>query len=65
MWYLFGILYFAMGLTIGVVELRSRQKYDTVDSNRYWYCVPLYLFFWLPLLLFYVVVILIEKIKKL
>ena len=40
MWYIFGFLYFAMGLTIGVVELRTRQKYEPADSNRSWWVLP-------------------------
>ena len=65
MWYIFGILYFAMGLTIGVVELRTRQKYEPVDSNRSWWVLPVNLFFWLPMLIICAIVVTIEKIKKL
>lgn len=65
MWYLFGILYFAMGLTIGVVELRTRQKYEPADSNSSWWILPVNLFFWLPMLIFCIIVVTIEKIKRL
>lgn len=65
MWYLFGILYFAIGLTIGVVELRTRQKYEPADSNRSWWVLPVNLFFWLPMSIFCIIVVTIEKIKRL
>ena len=65
MWYLFGILYFAIGFTIGVVELRTRQKYEPADSNRLWWVLPVHLFFWLPMLIFCTIVVTIEKIKRL
>lgn len=64
MWYLFGILYFVIGLTIGVAELRSRQQYLPDDSNNAWWCIPLHLFFWLPILLILLIVIIIAQFNK-
>jgi hypothetical protein len=65
MWYIFSFLYFAMGLTIGVVELRTRQKYEQADSNGLWWVIPVHLFFWLPLLIIYAIIVTIEQIKRL
>lgn len=64
MWYLFGILYFAIGLTIGVAELRARQQYLPNDSNKAWWCIPLYLVFWLPILLILLIIIIIAQFNK-
>lgn len=64
MWYIFGILYFAIGLTIGVAELRSRQQYLPDDSNSAWWCIPLHLFFWLPILIILLIVIIIAQFNK-
>ena len=64
MWYLFGILYFVIGLTIGVAELRARQQYLPDDSNKAWWCIPVYLLFWLPILIILLIVIIIAQFDK-
>ena len=65
MWYLIGFLYFGLGLTFGVVELRTRQQLDQISSNKSWWVVPVNLFFWLPMLIICAIVVCIEKIKRL
>ncbi len=64
MWYIFGILYFAIGLAIGVAELRARQQYLPDDSNKAWWCIPLHLFFWLPIIVILLIVFIIAQINK-
>ena len=62
--YLFSFIYLLIGLAIGVVELRARQQYLPDDSNKAWWCIPVFLFFWLPILIIILISFLIHKIKK-
>lgn len=62
--YLFTFIYLLIGLAIGVVELRARQQYLPDDSNSAWWCIPVFLFFWLPILIIILISFLIHKIKK-
>lgn len=64
MWYLFEILYFAIGLAIGVAELRARQQYLPDDSNKAWWCIPVFLLFWLPILIILLIVFIIAQFDK-
>lgn len=62
--YLFTFIYLLIGLAIGVAELRARQQYLPDDSNKAWWCIPLYLVFWLPILIILLIVIIIAQFNK-
>lgn len=59
--YLFTFIYLLIGLAIGVVEFRLRQQYY---SNKAWWCIPLHLFLWLPIIVIILIVFIIAQFKK-
>lgn len=62
--YLFTFIYLLIGLVIGVAVLRARQQYLPDDNNKAWWCIPLYLVFWLPILIILLIVIIIAQFDK-
>ena len=61
--YLAIFLYLSIGLAIGITELRAIQQY-LPDDNKTWWCIPLHLFFWLPILIILLIVIIIAQFNK-
>ncbi len=62
--YLFSFIYLLIGLAIGVTELRVKQQYLPDNSNSAWWCIPLYLVLWLPILIILLIVIIIAQFNK-
>lgn len=60
--YLFTFIYLLIGLAIGVVEFRLRQQY--LPDNSAWWCIPLHLFFWLPIIVILLIVFIIAQFNK-